>query len=185
MRSATPLDATDPPCSAEWETFYRDNIVSLYRVVYSKVGNRPDAEDLTSEVFARALPHLRCGASGGEAHRYLFAAARTVLADHWSRRLGVAITALADNSIQPSTPTETPTATNLGRVQEVLRQLPDQYRSILELRFLSGCSIKESAARMGISANNARVLQHRALRRAAQLGLGAINEPGSDVDDWS
>jgi RNA polymerase sigma factor (sigma-70 family) len=55
------------------------------------------------------------------------------------------------------------------RVGEVLQALPDNYRQILELRFLHGRSIKDSATEMGISVANAKVLQHRALRLAAQV----------------
>jgi RNA polymerase sigma factor (sigma-70 family) len=58
-------------------------------------------------------------------------------------------------------------------VAGVLEQLPDNYRRILELRFLQGHSIKESAAALGVSVANAKVLQHRALRLAAQ-----VNEEG-------
>jgi RNA polymerase sigma-70 factor, ECF subfamily len=39
----------------------------------------------------------------------------------------------------------------------------------LELRFLEGYSIKESASALAISVSNAKVLQHRALRMAARV----------------
>ena len=157
----------------DWEVAYRENIVSIHRLMYSKVGNRPDAEDLTSQVFLGALPHLRPGASRGEVHRYLLATARTVLADHWRRRLGVQLTSL-DDEVRPAAGEETAAAEaqvtrTERRVQRVLAALPCNHRRILELRFLSGCSIREAAARMGISVGNAKVLQHRALRRAAGL----------------
>jgi DNA-directed RNA polymerase specialized sigma24 family protein len=54
-------------------------------------------------------------------------------------------------------------------VRAVPAKLPDNYRRILELRFLQGLSIKESAAELGISVGNAKVRQHRALRLAAQM----------------
>jgi RNA polymerase sigma-70 factor (ECF subfamily) len=54
------------------------------------------------------------------------------------------------------------------RAARVLSALPDHYRHILELRFLRGYSVRESAKEMGITVTNAKVLQHRALRRAAQ-----------------
>ena len=57
------------------------------------------------------------------------------------------------------------------QVHRVLAALPDNYRRILELRFLQGRSIKESASQMGVSVANAKLLQHRALRLA-----GALNE---------
>ena len=55
------------------------------------------------------------------------------------------------------------------RVQAVLDVLPDNYRRILELRFLQGYSVREAAAALGVSVANAKVLQHRALRLAAQF----------------
>jgi RNA polymerase sigma-70 factor (ECF subfamily) len=156
----------------DWEAVYRDNIVSIYRLMYSKVGNQPDAEDLTSQVFLGALPRLRPGASGGEVHRYLLTTARTVLADHWRRRLGVQLTTLDEEVVEvdEAVPDEALASHQRRRLQQVLAGLPANYRSILELRFLSGCSIREAAVRMGISIANAKVLQYRALRRAAELG---------------
>ena len=57
------------------------------------------------------------------------------------------------------------------RAGRILAALPDRYRRILELRFLEACSIKEAAHAMEISVGNAKVLQHRALRMAANVGL--------------
>ena len=41
---------------------------------------------------------------------------------------------------------------------------------MLELRFLQRLSVAETAEKLGISHGNAKVLQYRALRRAALLG---------------
>jgi RNA polymerase sigma factor (sigma-70 family) len=168
------LGVVDGMAPADWEALYRDNIVSIYRLMYSKVGNQPDAEDLTSQVFLGALPHLRPCASSGEVHRYLLATARTVLADHWRRHLGVQLTTL-DEEVAAATEDRTDAgeetaSQRVRRVRRVLGTLPANYRTILELRFLSGCSLREAAARMGISVGNAKVVQYRALRRAAELG---------------
>ena len=57
------LHAVDAESYADWETIYLDNVQRLYRLMYSRVGNRPDAEDLTSEVFMAALEPLRISAS--------------------------------------------------------------------------------------------------------------------------
>jgi RNA polymerase sigma-70 factor (ECF subfamily) len=163
------IDGMAPP---DWEAVYRDNLASIYRLMYSKVGNQPDAEDLTSQVFLGALPRLRPGASGGEIHRYLVATARTVLADHWRRRLGVQVTTIDEETVSrgENGGDQADDSSRLHRVHQLLAGLPTNYRSILELRFLAGCSVRDAAARMGISVGNAKVLQYRALRRAAELG---------------
>lgn len=58
------------------------------------------------------------------------------------------------------------------RVAAVLDRLPDHYRRVLELRFLQGRSVREAAGDLGVSIANAKVLQHRALRLAAQINDG-------------
>ena len=155
----------------DWERVYRDNVVSIYRLMYAKVGNKADAEDLTSQVFLAALPHLRVDASSGEIHGYLVATARTTLTEHWRRRLGHPLTEIDENLHQPSEPAP-PSVDALPRIRRILNMLPANYRRILELRFLEQRSVREAATEMGITAGNARVLQHRALRRAATVQQG-------------
>jgi RNA polymerase sigma-70 factor (ECF subfamily) len=159
----------------DWESVYRDNIDRLYRLMYARVGNRPDAEDLTSEVFRTALGPLRLAASTGEVRSYLLTTAQTVLASHWRRSLGLPITTIDPDSdidvlAEPSGPV--PLSDAPDRAALVLAALPDRYRRILELRFLEACTIKEAAHAMDISVGNAKVLQHRALRMAAKVSEG-------------
>ena len=155
----------------DWERIYRDNVVFIYRLLYSRVGNREDAEDLTSQVFLAALPRLRADTSSGAAHNYLVNTARTVLADHWRQRLVPHLTVI-DENVEVVSHTQEVGPDPLPRIRRLLATLPPNYRRILELRFLEQCSIREAAAAMGVSVGNARVLQHRALQRAAELGKG-------------
>jgi RNA polymerase sigma-70 factor (ECF subfamily) len=154
----------------DWEAVYRDNVDRVYRLMFAKVGNRSDAEDLTAEVFVAALRPLRVAASVGEVRAYLLATARTVLAGHWRRTLGREITRLTDEDTLEAVTAESAGSTDAaGRAALILAGLPLPYRRILELRFLESCSVREAAAAMGISVTYAKVLQHRALRAAAQL----------------
>jgi RNA polymerase sigma-70 factor (ECF subfamily) len=156
----------------DWEAVYRDNVDRVYRIMFAKVGNRPDAEDLTAEVFLAVLRPLRVSASIGEVRAYLHATARTVLAGHWRRTLGLEVTTLDDEHTATAAVDRTPAAPP-DRTHAILAALPDNYRRILELRFLDSCSVAEAAAALGVSTTNAKVLQHRALRRAAQLAQEA------------
>jgi len=166
-----PLRAVPNYGYPDWEAVYHDNATWVYRTLFARVGNRADAEDLTAEVFLAALRPLRLSASVAEVRAYLRATARTVLAAHWRETLGREITSIDDDIEQPP---ESEEAISLApqRVAQVLDTLPDNYRRILELRFLEGSSIKESAAELGVSVANAKVLQHRALRLAAQVNDG-------------
>nr|WP_026466741.1 RNA polymerase sigma factor [Amycolatopsis alba] len=151
----------------DWDAIYRDNVERVYRLMYAKVGNRPDAEDLTTEVFMTALRPMRASASVGEVRAYLLATARTVLATFWRRTLGQEITTLQEERDVDLPTDDKPLGdTGASEVNRILAELPDRYRRILRLRFLEGCSIKEAAVELGVSVGNAKVLQHRALRQA-------------------
>jgi RNA polymerase sigma factor (sigma-70 family) len=156
----------------DWEAVYDDNVMWVYRMIFGRVGNRSDAEDLTSEVFLAAMRPLRLTASVAEVRAYLRATARTVLAAHWRATMGTEITTIEDLPAiiyGPAAPSTAP-----QRVTALLEALPDNYRRVLELRFLQGCSVREAASTLGISVANAKVLQHRALRLAAQISEGAL-----------
>ena len=133
---------------ADWESVYKDNVTWVYRTIYARVGNRADAEDLTTEVFLAALRPLRLSASMAEVRAYLRASARTVLAAHWRETLGREVTTIEDNLAAPDS--EEAISTAPQRVHAVLEMLPDNYRRILELRFLQGYSVREAAAALGI-----------------------------------
>ena len=166
------LRVVETDAYADWESVYRDNVGRLYRLMYSRVGNRPDAEDLTSEVFRTALRPLRLGSSKAEVRAYLLTTAQTVLASHWRRHLGLSVTFIdpdTDSAYLAEPSGSDPPSTAPSRTSEILSSLPDRYRRILELRFLEACSIKEAARAMDVSVSNAKVLQHRALRMAARV----------------
>lgn len=168
----TELRLVSEQCYPDWEAVYEDNVLWVYRTIFGRVGNRPDAEDLTSEVFLTAMRPLRLTASIAEVRAYLRATARTVLAAHWRSTMGRQITTiddLPDPAEQDAGPTTAP-----QRLASVLDALPDNYRRVLELRFLQGLSVRDTAGALGVSVSNAKVLQHRALRLAAQLNDGTL-----------
>ncbi|KOU49177.1 RNA polymerase sigma factor [Streptomyces sp. WM6378] len=165
---------------ADWESVYRDNVSLVFRVMFSRVGNRMDAEDLTTEVFLAALGPLRTTATVPEVRAYLLATARTVLAAHWRRVLGHEVTTLAADHLDELAAREPSDQVSDApqRARAILDALPERYRRILELRFLEARSVKEAAAELGVSVTNAKVLQHRALRHAARGPAPAVGQEG-------
>jgi RNA polymerase sigma factor (sigma-70 family) len=162
-----------------WEAIYLDNVHRIYRLMFSKVGNRPDAEDLTAEVFLAVLRPLRISATVGEVRAYLLATARTVLAAHWRRTLGREVTTIDVEQVAAEFDRPPETGGLPQRVDRILTALPDRYRSVLELRFLRSYSIRETAAELGTSVGNVKVLQHRALRLAAEIVRDDPTDTGS------
>lgn len=146
----------------------------VHRFLYSRVGNREDAEDLTSEVFLKAARLLDRKRPEAAMAQWLFTVARTVLADHWRRyyRDGAPLQ-LDETRVAeiPAVPHDSePKADTVQVVTDLLGRLSDRYRQVLELRFLRGYSIQETAVELGLTPENVKVIQHRALAKAVQLG---------------
>lgn len=154
---------------ADWDAVYRENVEWVYRLLFARVGNRPDAEDLTSEVFTAALRSMRTTASPPQVRAYLATTARTVLAGYWRRTMRRQVTTLDLASLLADADPAAPSAQDAAkRAERIIAELPERYRRILQLRFLRAYSVREAAAELGVSVANAKVLQHRAVRLAAQ-----------------
>ena len=146
-----------------------DELELVYAFIYARVGNRPDAEDLTQQVAMKAIPRLRQGAPASAIRGYLFATARSVLGAFWSTRLGLSEAELRDDLALATPAPPSPADDRTETVQQILSQLSDNYRRVLELRFLHGYSLKEVAAEMNSTVGAIKVMQLRALRAAAKV----------------
>jgi RNA polymerase sigma-70 factor (ECF subfamily) len=152
---------------------YRTHVEAIYRFIYRKVGNRETAEDLTAEVFAKALQWLQADRPGHSVQAWLFATARTTIVDYWRRHVDetVDISALENLLFTAETDAETLGADDHDRqrVEEILSALPEREGAVLRLRFLRGYSLAEAAQELGTTEGNIKVMQHRALKRAATI----------------
>ncbi len=172
--------ATPPQASAVLHTAFQENAAGIYRFVYAKVGNRATAEDLTSIVFLKAVRWLAVDRSGDSIRSWLYATARTTVADYWRER---ALDAqLADDIAEGllfcgTEPTEEKRRTR-ERARRILAALPDREREVLSLRFLQGLDARRIGSALGVTPGHARVLQFRALRRAASYLRPEAEPPG-------
>jgi RNA polymerase sigma-70 factor, ECF subfamily len=148
-----------------------DELELVYAFIYARVGNRADAEDLTQQVALKAIPRLRPDAPASSIRGYLFATARSVLGSFWSTRLGLSEAELREDLALALPPTTPPSEEGAETVQMILAQLSDNYRRVLELRFLHGYSLKEVASEMKSTVGAIKVMQLRALRAAAKVRL--------------
>ncbi len=166
------------------QTFYQENLGLIYRYIYSKVGNREEAEDLTSQTFIKAVRSIDRERSPQSMQKWLFQIARTTVADHWRAYYRLSVSSL-DELLDAGWegPTEEEPVVHRAepdeRVKRILNALPDHYREVLTCRFLLNLSIRDTAQRMGLTEANVKVLQFRALKRAADLEDAAMETTGS------
>jgi len=157
-----------------FRTFCQENFGPIYRFVYKRVGNRVEAEDLTSQIFLKVVSSIDRERSRQSMQQWLYLIGRTLIADHWRAHYRLPMSSLDELvAVGWEVPAEEePTATSdsaADRVQRILQALPERYREVLTCRFLLHLSVKDTALRMGVTVANVKVLQFRALKRAADL----------------
>lgn len=163
---------------------YQENIREIYRFIYYKVGNREDAEDLTQEVLMAAFHGLKKFREESTFRNWCYEIAKRKIADLWREKYKMPTVKIesvlglhtVDKSKEDVKDEKIHDAMKVEQVKTVLGELKDNYREVLEYRFLKNYSIKETAKAMDLSVSNAKVLQHRALKKAAELGEGLFPE---------
>src|SRR5438094_5667161 len=70
----------------EFQKFYQENLGLIYRYVYSQVGNREEAEDLTSQIFLKVVSSIDQERSRLSVQKWLYLIARSTIVDYWRAR---------------------------------------------------------------------------------------------------
>ena len=138
---------------------YADNVFGF---VVAIVRDEHDAEDITSEVFARlprALTHYKVSATPFAA--WLLRVARNAALDHLRAQRSVPraeVHARTDVAEQQA-------GERLAGLRSALESLPEDQRQVMLLRLVAGLTPGEVAERLDRSVDAVHALQHRARRR--------------------
>jgi len=156
---------------AQLETIFRTHFAELYRYIYRQVRHAAIAEDLTSAVFLKALRWLQQDRSPESVKGWLYATARSIIADYWREHTQIHLLPLEEVEEMPvlSEESEEQMRPLQARIQHLLDGLSSRERDVLTLRYFQGYSAAEIGQVLGLNAKHVRVLQLRALRRAAFL----------------
>src|SRR6516162_6084913 len=147
----------DPARFAELYDVYFDRV---YTYVARRVEICAETEDLVSDVFHHALANLRRYEwRGAPFSAWLFRIAANKIADRWER-LG------RERAMERPPETEAADqeeAQDRAKVFALVRELPEDQRKVLELRFAEEKSTREIAEAMGRSEGAIKQLQFRGL----------------------
>ncbi|CAL9421583.1 hypothetical protein SUDANB54_01863 [Streptomyces sp. enrichment culture] len=161
---------------------YREYRGTVYGYLLARTRDRHLAEDLTQEVFARALRNISGFAwRGTDPAAWLTTIARNIHLDELGRsrhRREMLVAEFGDPG-QPGPEPETLVLRDLDAadaretVHRVLSALAPSQRAAVELRFLGGLSIEQTAHTMGRTVGAVKALTHRAMCRL-RWAAGAV-----------
>jgi RNA polymerase sigma-70 factor, ECF subfamily len=146
----------------------------LYRYAMRLLGDDNAAEDCVSETFSRFLKALQAGKGPRDyLQAYLFRTAHNLVVDHYRRQ--PIIEELDDDLPQLET-TEGTVDLNLRqrRVRDALRQLTEDQRQVVSLKFLEGWDNETVARALNKPVGAVKSLQHRALAQLQKLLLDEV-----------
>lgn len=135
----------------------------IYRYLSYKVVDVRDAEDLAGEVFVRMLEAI--SGQTGNFDAWLFRIAGNVLTDHYRKRAVRSGTVGLPEEMAGGDDPAVATERKLDgeRLKQGVRELTEEQKEVVILRFIMGYEHGEVAEMMGRSAGAIRALQFRAL----------------------
>lgn len=146
----------------------------VYRYVLFRMGDRAFAEDVTQETFVRALRRISSVSyQGRDIGAWFVTIARNLIFDYVKSsryRLEQTTSEMVEHSPSTGGPEQQvlDMATNDELLASVAKLNADQ-RECIQYRFLRGLSVAETAELMDRNEGAVKALQHRAVRRLAQL----------------
>ena len=130
--------------------FYRRYLGVLWRFVRVRTQQDADARDIVGETFLAAMRAVASVSPDVPVAAWLMGIARHKLADGQRRtsRHRDALQSL-DRLVPPDDDAISPaeSADDLGRLRQVLADMPDDDRTLLEWKYLEGLSVNQIAAR--------------------------------------
>ena len=147
---------------------YEEHMAYVFRYINYRVGNRNEAEDLTSVVFEKALAAFhKYDRQKSAPQTWLLTIARNTVTDHLrksSKMKNMPLdNALGVESLDPSPPEETERREEYQRLQFCLAALPQREQEIISLKFGGELNNRQIASAVGLSENNVGTILFRAI----------------------
>jgi len=159
---------------------YEANFDKIYRYVALRIGDKTEAEDMTQQVFLKALQSLSSFKWRGISFSaWLFRIAHNQVVDYLRKKTKQATT-LLDESLVSSNSDPQLVAEHKLDIEQLLsatKRLTEAQREVLSLRFAGELPVAEVAKVMGKSQGAVKALQHSAIGALRKvLSLAEDNE---------
>ena len=155
---------------------YDEYVKRIYGLVYFKVSNHEEAEDITSEVFLKGWNFLKDKKEVKSFAGLLYRIARNLVIDHYRAR---------SNKPSTSMVTENDETIEIGdrgawtekiqiklesdEILQAIKKLKQEYQEVITLRYVDELGIDEIAEIVGKGKIAVRVTLHRALKKLEEI----------------
>ncbi len=154
---------------------YQEYVSSIYRYIYLRVGRAAEAEDLTQEVFLKALQNIGSYRWKGKPFTsWLFRIAHNLIIDHCRRAKKNSFIPLNEEIASVAVAGTDPVAAaeqrmELSELRRAIEKLPPRQKEVISLRFGADLSVATTARVTGKTEGSVKKLQHEALVKLRKL----------------
>jgi RNA polymerase sigma-70 factor (ECF subfamily) len=151
----------------DYTDLYREYLPRILNYVRLRVDGEDLAQDLTAEVFERAVSRQHTLRHREAFAAWLFRIARNAVAGYYrGRRLTVSLEQAADQpAAGPSPPEAVMHREEVARLRTALQTLSEREQEIIRLKFGGGLGNQEIAKVVRLRAGHVAVILYRALRK--------------------
>lgn len=148
---------------------YRDKV---FRLTFSMLRNRAQAEDVTQDIFLRVWRALPGFAGQSQLSTWIYAISKNACLSEMRKRRPQVSLDVNDDEYHPEVAAlAAPEADDSATVSvtQVLDQLPERYRQAVVLFYMEDKSYEQTAASLGLPLGTVKALLHRARKRLIEL----------------
>lgn len=160
------LNWVTPARDVDWDALYADQLPRVYNYFRFRIGDGPEAEDLTSITFEkawRARHRYRSDLAGFST--WMITIARRVAIDHWrARRHHVSLDEAAQVAAGDTPEDLAVQRSEQERMIRMLERLPEREREIVALKYGAGLTHRAIARQLGLTESNVGTLLHRRIQ---------------------
>lgn len=159
--------------SEAFAVLYREHVQQIYRYIYYRTNDKHLAEDLTADVFTKAIEGLSRYVDKGKPFiSWLYRIAHARVIDHYrrqDRRPTATDVEDANLSVTPDMDATMLKQHASNALLTAIQSLTDEQQQVIILRFVDGLSTEAVAEQLGKKGNAIKAMQFRAVRSMASF----------------
>jgi RNA polymerase sigma-70 factor (ECF subfamily) len=153
--------------AVDWEAVYREELPRVFNFFRYRLGDGPQAEDLTSATFEKAWRERgRYRANRAAFSTWLFTIARNLATDYFrTHRETIPLERLDRATQEIGVEEKVQMRQDFSHLIRILEELPDREGELIALKYGGDLTNREIALLMGLTESNVGTLLHRIVQR--------------------
>lgn len=151
---------------------YEAHADAIFRHCFLRVSDRELAKDLMQEAFTRTWESMRNGSNPKNIRAFIYRVASNLVIDHYRKKKTYSLEELTEKTGFDPSIDNTDHLINIIDAKHALAflpKLPEQYRSVVILRYIDDFSPREIATITGEPENTISVRIHRGVKKLREL----------------